>query len=170
MLYWAPKPITSAFGLEGMNSRNGETIKNPTIISRFVCVTRKVNGDKELLQCPWQSFIEGWEWIRNHNKLYCSCNYGTWRRRRQIGNISQVMHAHGSKNIVKENHLETFLTIQAGSRIQEINPSMFGGHHWFFFLQVGVFVGWYLLAFKRVGIEETLYAGRKNCCFTLPNV
>ena len=35
----------------------------------------------------------------------------------------------GANSFIKENHLETSSTIQAGSRDQEINPRMFGGHH-----------------------------------------
>ena len=84
---------------------------------------------------------------------------------------------HGSKNVLKENHLETSSTIPMGPEIQEINPGMFGGHRWCFFFRFWlstVFVGWYWIAYdvapKPVGNEETLCAGRNNCCFAISNV
>ena len=43
---------------------------------------------------------------------------------------------HGSKNVLKENHLETSSTIPMGPEIQEINPGMFGGHRWCFFFSL----------------------------------
>jgi hypothetical protein len=69
------------------------SMENPRVIYRYVCILHRVNEGAKNIQGPIQVHRGGWQWIRIHDKFYCSCIYGTWRKRRQIGNILQVMHA-----------------------------------------------------------------------------